>query len=117
MQAREDHARVAALLAEEKLHLKPGLTAQMLSDRLGWAPERLTTAFREGGTSFFDAINAARVQEVKRRANDPLTARLSLLVLAFDAGFGSKTAFYDAFQRYAGCTPAAWRRREAARRS
>ncbi|OFV94145.1 MAG: hypothetical protein A3H95_16140 [Acidobacteria bacterium RIFCSPLOWO2_02_FULL_64_15] len=113
LKATEDYSRIHALLANDKPHLLPNLTAEMLADRLGWGPERLTAALRHGGgVNFFDAINAARVREVQRLARNPENARVSLLVLAHQAGFGSKTAFYDAFRRHAGCTPAVWRHRQ-----
>jgi AraC-like DNA-binding protein len=109
-EALQDFASVLAFLKEHRPHLKPGLTAGTLSDELGWAPERLTRAFRLGGdSSFFDSINRARVEEVQALARDPANAQLSMLRLGLEAGFGSKTALYDAFQRHAGCTPAGWR--------
>lgn len=109
--AAADYARVQALFESEKPQLDPDLTAQVLADRLGWAPERLTCALRLGGkVSFFDAVNAARVRELQALAADARNAEVSLLALAYDAGFGSKSALYEAFQRHAGSTPAAWRR-------
>lgn len=116
LRATEDYSRIQALLGRDKPHLFSSLTAEMLADRLGWASERLTEALRHGGdVNFFDAINAARVREVQHLVGKPENARVSLLVLAHQAGFGSKTAFYDAFRRHAGCTPAAWRRRQVGR--
>lgn len=113
LEATKDYSRLQTLLAHDKPHLLPNLTAEMLAGRLGWGSERLTEALRHGGgVNFFDAINAARVQEVQQLARKPENARVSLLVLAHQAGFGSKTAFYDAFRRHVGCTPAAWRRRQ-----
>lgn len=113
-----DYGAVEQLLAEEKPYLEPALTAQALADRLGWAPDRLTTAFRYGGgTTFFRAINGARVIEVQRLAVEPKNARISLLALALDAGFGSKSAFYEAFQRHVGCSPAVWRRNGVLRKA
>lgn len=109
--ARADYVQVEAMLARERLHLDPDLTAAELADRLGWGPGRLTVALRQGGgLSFFDAINAARVRELKALAADPANSDISLLALALDAGFGSKSAFYDAFRRHAGSAPGAWRR-------
>jgi AraC-like DNA-binding protein len=111
--ATEDYVRIQALLVNDKPHLLPALTAEMLADRLGWGPERLTAALRHGGgVNFFDAINAARVREVQQLARQPANGSVSLLVLAHEAGFGSKSAFYEAFRRHAGCTPADWRRRQ-----
>jgi AraC-like DNA-binding protein len=111
--ATEDYSRIQALLVNDKPHLLSNLTAAMFADRLGWEPERLTAALRYGGgVSFFDAINAARVREVQQLARRPANVRISLLVLAHEAEFGSKSAFYDAFRRHAGCPPAEWRRRQ-----
>jgi AraC-like DNA-binding protein len=113
LMATEDYSQIQALLVNDKPHLLSNLTAEMLADRLGWGPERLTAALRHGGgVNFFDAINAARVREVQQLARKPANAHISLLVLAHEAGFGSKSAFYDAFRRHAGCTPAEWRRRQ-----
>jgi AraC-like DNA-binding protein len=112
VQVQADFAAVQALLKRERPHLDPDLTAQQLADRLGWAPERLTRALRDGGgANFFNTINAARVAEVQKAMADPQKARTSVLALGFDAGFGSKTALYDAFGRATGCSPAEWRRR------
>jgi AraC-like DNA-binding protein len=110
-EAAKDFARVERVLREQKPYLREDLTAGHLAEALGWAPERLAQSLRHGGgTSFFDAINAARVREVQELATDARNDRVSLLALAHDAGFGSKTAFYNAFQRHVGCSPAAWRR-------
>jgi AraC-like DNA-binding protein len=115
-EAAADFKSIERLLAEEKPYLKPDLTAQELADQLGWAPDRLTRALRHGGgTNFFNAINRARVHEVQALAGESRNARLSLLSLGHDAGFGSKSAFYEAFQRHAGCSPAVWRKRESLR--
>ena len=109
--AASDYARVTAVMETDKPHLDPDLTAQALADQLGWGPERLSNALRHGGgVTFFDAVNAARVRELQALAARPGNARQSLLALAHDAGFGSKSAFYEAFVRHVGSTPAAWRR-------
>jgi AraC-like DNA-binding protein len=114
-EAAKDYACVEKVLREQKAYLQEDLTAGHLAETLGWAPERLTRSLRHGGgTKFFDAINAARVREVQELAADPRNDRVSILALAHDAGFGSKTAFYNAFQRHVGCSPAAWRRTVAA---
>jgi AraC-like DNA-binding protein len=113
-EAQADYSRVQTLLETEKPHLDSGLTAQMVADRLGWAPERLTRALKGGDVNFFCAINAARVLEVQRAMADPRNSKTSILALGHDAGFGSKTALYDAFRRSAGCSPAEWRSRKQA---
>lgn len=112
--ARADFATLQAFAAEHQPHTEPDLSAQALADQLGWAPFRLTQALRLGGASnFHDFVNLARVETVKRLMLDAKLARRGLLSLALDAGFGSKSAFYEAFRAAEGMTPARWRAERA----
>lgn len=109
-EAREDFAKLTGYVAANEPHIAGGLTAADLADRIGWARHRLTRALQLGGeTNFHDFMNRARVVTVKRLASDPKNARVTLLSLAMDAGFGSKSAFYAAFQASEGVSPARWR--------
>lgn len=109
-EARSDFATLRQFVATEEPHVDGDLTAGDLADRLGWARFRLTRALQLGGaTNFYDFMNRARVETVKRLAVEPRHARTTLLSLAHDAGFGSKSAFYVAFQAAEGMSPARWR--------
>lgn len=115
-EARSDFATLRQFVASEEPHVDGELTAGDLADRLGWARFRLTRALQLGGaTNFHDFMNRARVETVKRLAREPRYARTSLLSLAHDAGFGSKSAFYVAFQAAEGMSPARWRAAQAHR--
>lgn len=108
--ARADFALLEQIVAREEPHVDGVLTAAGLADRIGWARFRLTRALQLGGqTNFHDFINLARVETVKRLAAEPRNSQVTLLALALDAGFGSKSAFYVAFQGAEGMTPARWR--------
>jgi AraC-like DNA-binding protein len=114
--AREDLEVLRAFMLQHQPHRDPDLTAGGLADRLGWAPYRLTQALRLGGsTNFHDFVNRARVEAVKKDVLDPKHANASLLALAFDAGFGSKSAFYEVFRAVEGVAPARWRARNVTR--
>jgi AraC-like DNA-binding protein len=109
-EARADLAELRQFVAANEPHVEGGLTAAELADRIGWARFRLTRALQLGGeTNFHDFMNRARVETVKRLASDQKNARVTLLSLAMDAGFGSKSAFYSAFQTSEGVSPARWR--------
>jgi len=109
--AQNDLDTLAAHVAEHTPHLEPDLTAAQLANQLGWAPDRLTAALRLGaGGNFHDFVNRQRVETLKALARDPKHAKVNLLRLAHDAGFGSKSAFYAAFREAEGMTPARWRR-------
>ncbi|MCO5946732.1 ABC transporter permease [Mucilaginibacter flavidus] len=55
--------------------------------------------------SFNDFINEYRIAEVIQKMQNPVYDRLTLLGIAFDSGFKSKTTFSRAFRRMTGKTP------------
>jgi len=55
--------------------------------------------------NFFDFINEYRVNEVKDRLSDPKYKHYTLLAIAFDSGFNSKSSFNSIFKQYTGLTP------------
>jgi AraC-like DNA-binding protein len=109
--AATDFATLQAFQASDQSYLDAELTAGALADRIGWAPDRLSRALRLGGaTNFYDFVNGARIEAFKEMALDPKNKRTNMLYLAYDAGFGSKSAFYDVFRVSENLPPARWRR-------
>jgi AraC-like DNA-binding protein len=102
---------VQRLMAAERLYRDPVLTLPKLARRLAVSPNHLSQALNEElGRTFFDFVNGHRVDEVKARLRDPASAHLTVLALALEAGFNSKSAFNAAFRRHTGTTPKAFRR-------
>ena len=60
------------------------------------------------GQSFNDLVNSYRVAEVKRRLRTPDAQRLTLLGIALDSGFNSKTTFNRIFKQFTGYAPRDW---------
>ncbi len=56
--------------------------------------------------NFHEFINEYRIREVTRKMKDPANARLTLLGIAFDAGFNSKATFNRTFKQIIGKNPA-----------
>ncbi len=99
------------LMETEKPYLEPELTLPQLADKLGVVPHQLSQVInREMNKSFFDFVNEYRIQEAKRLLSSPQCDHLSILGIALDAGFNSKSAFYIAFGKYAGITPSEYRK-------
>ena len=113
---RDDEA--AALLArlEERMlsakpWLDPDLTIEDLALALGVQRHHLTQIINERlGKNFFRYVNEHRVEEVKRRIASGEAERLSILGVALDAGFNSKSAFNEAFKGIMGSTPSEYRK-------
>lgn len=108
---RLDIDKLADFMAEEKPYLKPGITISEFAGELGWDVERVSSTLKFGiKESYFDLINRYRVDEVKYQLSQPGNKNVTLLALAMDAGFGSKSAFNEAFLKHTGLTPSAYRK-------
>ncbi|MET4074361.1 AraC family transcriptional regulator [Hymenobacter sp. UYCo722] len=98
--------RVVAALEQESLYKDPDLTLARLAQHLDLAPNAVSQLLNAGlGQSFSDVVNGYRLDEVKRRLLTADAQRLTLLALAFDAGFNSKSTFNRVFKEKLGITP------------
>jgi AraC-like DNA-binding protein len=55
--------------------------------------------------NFNDFINSHRVAEVKRRLEGNEAATVTIMSIAYDAGFNSKATFNRAFKKFTGGNP------------
>lgn len=110
--AREHAGRLQAHMKAEKPYLDSELTLPMLADRLGIPAYQLSQVINESlGTTFFDFINGHRVEEAKRLLQDPSRSAYTVLAIASEAGFNSKSAFNATFKKIVGRTPSQFRRK------
>lgn len=97
---------VEEYMERQKPYTNPNLTIHELATGLKLPPHVLSKVINDGfGKNFFDFINQYRVEEFKRRMDDPRTKNYTLLSLAFEVGFNSKTAFNRAFKKLTHQTP------------
>lgn len=84
----------------------PGLNLSSLAEKLGLPPHELSrvinTVFKK---SFTDFINEYRVMAAARKMQDPAYDHITLLGIAFESGFNSKTTFNRIFKQMAGKSP------------
>jgi AraC-like DNA-binding protein len=103
-------ARIRQALEQEQLYLNPTLTLAELSAHTGLAARLISFTVNNGfGQSFNDLVNGYRVAEVKRRLATPDVRRLTLLGIAFESGFNSKTTFNRIFKQFTGTAPRDYR--------
>ena len=105
-------ARLAQLMGDgDALYREPALTIAQVAKRSGY-PEYLVSAVinRRFGGTFWDYINRLRVEAVRIHLADAADTR-TILDVAYDCGFTSKSTFNAAFKRQVGETPSHYRKR------
>lgn len=94
------------LMTEERLYLDNELTLATIADKLGIGIHDASFLINEvTGSNFYNYINKFRVEEAKKLLQSEDAKRFSVLGIAFESGFNSKTAFYAAFKKFAGVSP------------
>jgi AraC-like DNA-binding protein len=94
----------------QRPHLDDELTLPSLADQLSIPPHHLSQVINsQYNLSFFDFVNGYRVEEAKRLLLDKTKSAYTILAIAQEAGFNSKTAFNAAFKRLTGQTPSVFR--------
>ena len=103
--------RLIEVLEEKQLYLNHELRLSDLAEALDIRPYRVSEILNRGlQTTFYDLINSYRVEEVKRRFADPACRHYSLLAIAEEVGFRSKSSFNTVFKKHTRMTPSDYRK-------
>jgi len=93
-------------MAVEKPYLDPNLNLPQLAKDINIPIHYLSQIINEKlHNNFFNYINQFRVEEVKSKIFDPKFENYSLLGIAMDSGFNSKSVFNRIFKKYTNQTP------------
>jgi AraC-like DNA-binding protein len=104
-----------SVMRREEAFLDPELTLPLLAERVGCSVNHLSQVINAGfGMSFFDYVNKYRVKRAKRILRS-LDHHSAVLKVAYSVGFNSNSAFYTAFKKRVGMTPAQYRHAYAGR--
>jgi len=103
--------RLVQVMETEKLYREGDLSVQKLAERLSIPANHLSQIINERlGQNFTDFVNSYRVKEVQRMMVDPAKKHYSLLAIAEEVGFKSKSAFNAVFKKHANMTPSEFRK-------
>ncbi|TGE29110.1 helix-turn-helix domain-containing protein [Hymenobacter metallicola] len=98
--------RLLAHMAAAQPYLAPELTLGELAAQLRTNTSWLSRVINAGcGQNFNDFINEYRVREAETRLQDPRFRHYTLLAVALEAGFNSKSTFNRVFKKLRGITP------------
>jgi len=100
---------ISDLLENEHIFLDQSLCLKLLAEKVDLHANRLSWLLNEHiGKNFNEYINSFRLEAFKRKALDPANSHLTLLGLAYESGFNSKTVFNAFFKKMEGMTPRDW---------
>ena len=109
--AKEHYENLLDIVKNKKLYLDQELSMTVLASETGLSNGYLSQIINQmEGKNFFEFINSYRVAEVKELMKDPKFSNYTLLGLAQEAGFNSKSTFNAVFKRLTGQTPSAYRK-------
>ncbi len=110
VQAKDYLKKLVKYVEEKKPYLDRDLSIHQLSVMTGIPRHYITQILNEyHKKNFFLFINEYRVKEVIERFKDPKYNFYTILAIAFDAGFNSKTTFNSIFKSLTGHTPSEYR--------
>lgn len=102
-------AALTHLFEVEKIFTNPDLKVSVVAEQLQTSPHIISQVVNsQTGKNFSELLNDYRVQEFKKRAIQPDYTHYSIIAIAYDVGFNSKTAFNTTFKKHTGTTPSAY---------
>ncbi len=98
--------QLTGLMDAQKPYLDSNLSLSKLADLMQLSTHELSFLINTGfEDNFYGFVNRYRIEESKRILTTPQYQHLSMVGIAFEAGFNSKTAFNTAFKKMVGVSP------------
>jgi len=97
-------------MKSEKPYLDNELSIRKLAQQLEMQPHHLSQVINSGfDNNFYTYINNYRINEVIDLMKDPKRKHHTILAIAYDSGFKSKSSFNTIFKKMTGKTPSEFR--------
>lgn len=105
------HQNLLKILEEEKLYENPELTLDDLAECLQISSGYLSQIINEKQEkNFFEFINSYRVEAVKQKLLDEQYSNYTIMGIALESGFKSKSTFNSVFKKIEGYTPSSFKK-------
>lgn len=108
--------KLLKIMETDKPFLENDLTLQKLSEKLSISPHHLSQVINERmNQNFFDFVNGYRIEEAKKLLTEKRGELLTILAIAEESGFNSKSAFNIAFKKHTSMTPTEFKKKSLPR--
>ena len=98
-------------IMHNKMYLNSNLTLENVAQHLQLSPSYLSRIIHnEMNTSFPEYLNFYRIEEVKRYLKNPAFSKYTIVSIGLEAGFNSRSSFYNVFKKATGKTPRAYQK-------
>jgi adenylate cyclase len=105
----EFRSKLLEQVEQKEAFLDPDLSLRSLADQIEIHPNKLSWLINEiHEQNFNQFINNYRIEHFKKLALNPDSSQFSILGLAYESGFNSKTVFNTYFKKSTGKSPKAW---------
>lgn len=93
-------------MEQDRLYLDPELNLSLLSKHTGLPQKTISLVLNQHlQKSFNEFVNGYRVEAFKQNILQLQQDNMTILAMAFDAGFNSQATFQRAFRSYTGMSP------------
>ena len=94
------------LMLEEKIYRNPDLSRDDVAEKLGISSGYLSQVLKNASDkNFSEYVNNYRVKAAKNMLSDSTFDKFSIHAIGEEAGFKSRSAFYNSFQKSVGQSP------------
>lgn len=101
--------RLEVLMTEQQLFLQGDLSLRTLAEYINLPPNHMSQLLNVGfEQNFANYVNGYRLEHFKTLLENNNSHELTLMALAYDSGFNSKTVFNTFFKKSLGMTPKAY---------
>lgn len=105
------YQRLLEHMEKEKPYLSDNLSLSILAGQISVSTNQLSQVINQkSANNFFVFVNTYRVEEVKAKLLDTSFSHLSILGIAYECGFRSKSAFNRIFRAQTGMGPLEYQR-------
>jgi AraC-like DNA-binding protein len=108
---KEMKSNLIQVMDHKKPFLDPELSLFKLASQLNISTHLLSYIINKGcNENFYQFINTYRIEEAKKMIQDSNMEHLSLMGIAFEVGFNSKTVFNTTFKKMTNQTPSEFKK-------